>query len=108
MARQRQHRDEVELGVVLGDILQHLHHGRRGDQVVARQARAVGDDGVAKINTSLLTQDLTYGIGSCPPGPWYAEPGMTDGTKNGIRNHVVGFLQHDPQQIVQRRRLGGG
>ncbi len=69
MARQRQHRDEVELGVVLGDILQHLHHGRRGDQVVARQARAVGDDGVAEINPSLLTQDLTYGIGSCPPVP---------------------------------------
>lgn len=68
MARQRQHGDEVELGIVLGDILQHLHHGRRGDQVVARQARAVGDDSVAEIDPSLLTQDLPYGIGARPPG----------------------------------------
>ncbi len=67
MARQRQHGDEVELGIVLGDILQHLHHGRRGDQVVARQARAVGDDSVAEIDPSLLTQDLPYGIGARPP-----------------------------------------
>lgn len=67
MARQRQHGDEVELGIVLGDILQHLHHGRRGDQVVARQARAVGDDSIAEIDPSLLTQDLPYGIGARPP-----------------------------------------
>ncbi len=89
MARQRQHGDEVELGIVLGDILQHLHHGRRGDQVVARQARAVGDDSVAEIDPSLLTQDLPYGIGARPPVPRYAEPGVADGAKDGVGNHVV-------------------
>lgn len=89
MARQRQHGDEVELGIVLGDILQHLHHGRRGDQVVARQARAVGDDSVAEIDPSLLTQDLPYGIGARPPGARYAKPGVADGAKDGVGNHVV-------------------
>ncbi len=89
VARQRQHGDEVELGIVLSDILQHLHHGCRSDQVVARQARAVGDDRIAEIDPSLLTQDLAYGIGSCPPGAWYAEAGVADSTKNGVGNHVV-------------------
>lgn len=89
VARQRQHGDEVELGIVLSDILQHLHHGCRSDQVVARQARAVGDDRIAEIDPSLLTQDLAYRIGSRPPGARYAKPGMADGTKDGIGNHVV-------------------
>ena len=31
---------------------------------------------------------------------------MADGAEDGIGDHVVRFLQHDLQQIVQRRRLG--
>lgn len=34
----RQHRDKVELVIVLSDVLQYLHHRRRRDKVVPGQA----------------------------------------------------------------------
>ena len=55
VARQRQHSDKVQLVIVLSDILQHLHHGRWGNQVMAGEARTVGNNGVADINACLLT-----------------------------------------------------
>ena len=62
VARQRQHGDKVQLIVMLCDVLQHLHHSGGGNQVMAREARAIGNNRVADIDARLLTQDLTYGI----------------------------------------------
>ncbi len=105
MACQRQHGDKVQLVIVLSDILQHLHHGRRGNQVMAGEPRTVGNNGVADINTRLLTQNLAYGIRTCSPGTWHVKSCMANHTENGIGNHVVRFFQHNLKQVVQRRRL---
>ncbi|MNC40715.1 hypothetical protein D3C75_894410 [compost metagenome] len=102
---QRQHRDKVELAVVLSNILQRLHHGSRCQQVVARQARAVHHDAVTQIYPGLLAQNLAYCICPRAPGARYAKAFMADGAKHGIGNHVVRLLQHDFQQVMQRCRL---
>ncbi len=89
MARQRQHSNKVQLVIVLCDVLQHLHHGRWGNQVMAGEARTVGDNGVADINARLLTQNLAYGIGTCPPGARDVKSCMANHAENGIGDHVV-------------------
>ncbi len=105
MARQRQHGDKVQLIVVLSDILQHLHHGRRGNQVMAGEARTVGNNRVTNINPRLLTQNLAYGIRTRPPGAWHVKSCMTNHAEHGIGNHVVRFFQHNLKQVMQRCRL---
>ena len=103
MPRQRQHSDKVQLVIVLSDILQHLHHSGRRDQIMTRETRTVGNNGVADINARLLTQNLAYGIRTRPPGAWHVKSDMTNHTENGIGNHVVRFFQHNLKQVMQWR-----
>ena len=100
MACQRQHRNKVQLVVMLCDVLQHLHHGGGRNQVVAREAGSVGNDRVTNIDTRLLAQDLAYGIGTCAPGARDIKSRVADHTKNGVSNHVVRLFQHNLKQVM--------
>ncbi|VUS83462.1 hypothetical protein SB6422_05831 [Klebsiella huaxiensis] len=54
-----------------------------------RQTGTVGNNRITEINAGLLTQDLAHRIRTGTPGTWYPETSVTNGAKDGVRDHVV-------------------
>ncbi|MNJ42738.1 hypothetical protein D3C77_377130 [compost metagenome] len=103
----RQQLDEVELGVVLLDEVQHRQHLAGADEVVGGEAGAVGQGGVAQID-AVLGQDGTHRHGAAAIAARLVVVVTAHGFEEGVGVEVVGFLQHLGEHHRQGDRVVGG
>ncbi len=98
--------DKAKLGIIFLDEVQHRQHLAGADEIVSREAGAVGQGGVAQID-AVLGQDGAHCHGAAAIAARLVVVVATHGLEEGIGIEVVRFLQHLGQHHRQGDRVVG-